>query len=111
MGMIKVENGLEVVMVDDIDQAYIQSMGPWRVSKHGYVYSINKTLKVRKLHLLIADRMALPRSGMHIDHTNYDKLDMRRGNLRVLSVKASIEHRRSNPRRGFVLHPRKHGMW
>ena len=62
----------------------------WYLSTNGYVYA---TLNGRPIamHVLI---MKTPK-GMHTDHINHDKLDNRRENLRVVSPRENILHRRS----------------
>lgn len=95
MKTIKVENSLIGASVNDEDFEFLQGKGPWRVSSEGYVYCGSREGRdIGKMHLMVMDRVGLARKGVHVDHKNFDKMDMTRGNLRVLSIVESLQHKR-----------------
>ena len=74
----KYANG-KYALVDDCDFEKISGF-TWRLSKAGYVYTYSKN-KMFYLHRVIAETP----KGKSTDHSNMDKLDNRRSNLRICS--------------------------
>lgn len=79
----KYGNGSYAV-IDDEDYHKVADI-VWTVNSEGYVVS-NFGLR---LHVMLMD----PPQGLVVDHINHDKLDNRKANLRVCSVRENNENR------------------
>lgn len=93
----------------DIDD-YLRLRGrKLSLGSHGYPQLYDeKTVKV--IHRWV---LGLGKNRMLVgDHRNFDKLDNRRRNLRVLTPSLSNMNRRIKPAHGeFGVHPTKYGRW
>ena len=100
MKTITLLNG-EIVKVDSRDYKWLSDF-TWYLG-NGYAYaSINGS--VLSMHSLI---MKTPK-GMHTHHINEDKLDNRRRNLKVLTVKEHFKSRRPYKGEGNPFFGKKH---
>lgn len=79
-------------LVDDADFERTRGYN-WRLCKEGYVIALTGPSTKRIRHALHRIVMDAP-DGLVVDHINHDKLDCRRGNLRLCSRLQNSYNRR-----------------
>lgn len=76
-------------MVDDEDFEYLSQ---WRWKANNYGYAITTNRQKLYMHRML---MKFPK-GKIIDHINHDRLDNRKENLRICSIKENLRNRTKN---------------
>lgn len=93
-------------LVDDDDFEEL-SKEKWLVGSTGYVIS-SRRVEGKNKFTLMHRKIMQPGEGLYVDHINLDKLDNRKGNLRIAT---NAENVRNGPKRSNTSSPYKGVFW
>lgn len=97
--MKRVPVGDTYALIDDQDYDTVMAFAPWHLglgyAVHGY-WEDGKSKAVR-MHRLV---LGLGTDDPHVDHVNHNRLDNRRSNLRLCTIRQNTRH--SRPQRTYA---------